>query len=62
MNVVNVGVRLQGEYQTDDVSDWQEGRHGVNQRPDESDRTTPEREETRVKLESLESSANVVKF
>lgn len=61
MNVVNVGVRLQGERQADDVSDRQEGRHGVHQRPDESNRTTAEREETRVKLESLESSADVVK-
>lgn len=34
MNVINVGVRLQCEYQTNDVSDWQEGRHRVHQWPD----------------------------
>lgn len=37
MNVVNMGVRLEGECQADDVSDGQEGRHGVHQRPGESD-------------------------
>lgn len=37
MNVVNMGVRLQGECQADDVGDGQEGRHGVHQRPGESD-------------------------
>lgn len=31
MDVVNVGVCLQCEYQTDDVCNWQEGRHRVHQ-------------------------------
>lgn len=62
MNVIDMGVRLQGERQSDDVSEWQEGRHSVHQRPDKSDDTAAEREEPRVKLESLESSGNVTCF
>lgn len=45
-NVINVRVRLQGEYQADDVGNWQEGRHGEHQRPDESDSTITKREVT----------------
>lgn len=33
VDVVNVGVRLQSEEQTDDVGNGQEGTHGVHQRP-----------------------------
>lgn len=56
MNVIDMGVCLQGECQTDDVSDWQEGRHCVHQRPDKSEDTAAEGEKTRVILESLKSS------
>lgn len=59
MDVIDVGVCLQGECQTDDVSDRQEGRHCVHQRPDESDDAAAEREGQRVKVEYLESSGNV---
>lgn len=62
MDVIDMGVCLQGECQTDDVSDWQEGRHCVHQRPDKSSDTAAEREGTRVKLESLESSGNLARF
>lgn len=33
VDVVNVGVRLQSEEQTDDVGNGQEGTHCVHQRP-----------------------------
>lgn len=35
MNVIDVGVRLQCEYQTNDVGKGQEDRHCVHQRPDD---------------------------
>lgn len=35
MDVVNVGMCLQCEYQTNDVGNWQEGGHRVYQRPDD---------------------------
>lgn len=38
MDVINVGVSLQREDQTNDVSSWQESGHRVHQRPDETDR------------------------
>lgn len=38
MEVINVGVSLQREDQTNDVSSWQESGHRVHQRPDETDR------------------------
>lgn len=59
MNVIDMGVCLQGEYQTDDVGDWQEGRHGVHQRPETVRTHTAEREELRVRLES---SGDVTRF
>ena len=39
MNVINVGVCLQCEYQPNDVGNWQEGRHGVHQRPNNKEHT-----------------------
>lgn len=37
MDVINVGVSLQCESQTNDVCGWQESRHRVHQRSDDTD-------------------------
>lgn len=38
MDVIDVGVSLQCEDQTNDVSSWQESGHRVHQRPDDTDK------------------------